>query len=403
MTECSSVRVDAIARPSTASRVWRLFWMVGATVTTVFLVAWLFRSPARPPVGAAHSNTHKEREVVGPEIAGPGLLRIPPDSPVLKRLELVTLRPEASKQPTAVVSGGVVARIRKGSEPLEDRWQFGSAVVTNLYSDYQRGRNDVVFATQQLQKTKQLVEAETNFLRSTVERLSGLAQSATIPQKEFMAANAALLKAQLQGEKDVYSAEADLRAARKNLAALERSLAQNGVEPELLSHAEENMAIIAADVPEIRISLIKVGLQCEIRFYGLPDRVYRGHVEKLGSTVSPERRTLRMFFHVDDPKEEMRPGMFGEVAVGTDEHQAIRVLESSVLHVDLQDFILVAAGLDTWRAVPVRIGEGRDGRCDVIEGVASGDRVIERGSILLKGLVARSFQESANTAGGVQP
>jgi hypothetical protein len=86
--------------------------------------------------------------------------------------------------------------------------------------------------------------------------------------------------------------------------------------------------------------------------------------------------------------------MFGEVSIGTDERQAIRVLETSVLHLDLQDFVLVAAGDDAWRAVPVRIGEGRNGRCDVLEGLKAGDHVIGRGAILLKSLLTQSFLEN---------
>lgn len=388
---------------SVVARAWRLTWMIGSIVATVALVAFLLRSPARPTTPAGSRDASPERVAAKPEVVGPGLLRIPAESPLLKRLAIVTLEPERTMQPTAVVSGVVAARIRSGPQPLEDRWQFGSAAISSLYSDFQRGRNEVAFATQQLDKTRELVRAETDFLASTVERLSGLAQSANIPQKEFLAAKAALLKAQLQGEKDLYTAEAEVRTARKNLAAIERGLAQTGVEPEMLGRAEESMAIIAADVPEMKIGLVHVGQRCEMRFYGLPDRVYAGHVEQLGSTVTPDRRTLRVFLHVEDKAGDLRPGMFGEVAIGTEERQAIRVLETSVLHLDLQDFVLVSAGADTWRAAPVRIGEGRGGRCDVIDGLAAGDRVIDRGAILLKGLLAQSLMEAAAPAAESTP
>jgi multidrug efflux pump subunit AcrA (membrane-fusion protein) len=238
------------------------------------------------------------------------------------------------------------------------------------------------------------VTAETDFLAATVDRLSGLAASANIPQKEFLAAKSSLLRAQLQGEKDVYAAEADLRTARRNLAAVERSLAQAGAEPDMLGKAAEKMAVIAADVPELKIGLVRVDQRSEIRFYGLPDRSYPGHVELIGSTVTPERRTLRVFLHIEDADSELRPGMFGEVSIGTDEREAIRVLETSVLHLDLQDYVLTAAGADTWRAKPVRIGEGQSGFCDVIEGLEAGDTVISGGAILLKSLLTQSFQEN---------
>jgi hypothetical protein len=380
-----------------ATRRWRLVWMIGSILATIALIAMLLRptGPGRAEAAAHGSSPAPTAQAAKPEAIAPGLLRIPSGSPLLKRLEIVTLRPETTRQPTAVVSGVVVARIKDGPQPLEDRWQFGSSAISNLYSDFQRGRNEVNFASQQLAKTRELVTAETDFLSGTVERLSGLAQTANIPQKEFLAAKSALLKAQLQGEKDIYAAEADLRTARKNLAAVERSLAQAGAEPEMLSSAEDQMAIISADVPELKIGLIRTDQRCEMRFYGLPDRIYLGHVEQIGSTVTPERRTLRVFLHIEDAASELRPGMFGEVSIGTDEREAIQVLETSVLHLDLQDFVMVAAGDDTWRAKPVRIGEGQNGRCDVLEGLKAGDHVIGRGAILLKSLLTQSFLETS--------
>ena len=392
-TEPVSLHEGPAAPPPVATRLWRLTWMIGSILAMIGLIAMLLRpiGPGRPGMAADTPRSAAVATAPKPEVVGPGLLRIPEDSPLVKRLDIVTLAPETSRQPTAVVSGVVVARVKDGAQPIEDRWQFSSSAISNLYSDFQRSRSEVNFAAQQLTKTRELVTAETEFLAATVERLSALAASANIPQKEFLAAKSALLKAQLQGEKDIYTAEADVRMTRRNLAAIERSLAQAGAEPDMLSRAEEHMAIISADLPELKIGLVRPDQQCEMRLYGLPNRIYVAHVEQISSTVTPERRTLRVFFHIQDDAGDLKPGMFGEVSIGTDERQAIRVLETSVLHIDLQDFVLVSAGRDTWRAVPVRIGEGRDGRCTVLDGLAAGDRVIGSGSILLKSLLAQSL------------
>jgi cobalt-zinc-cadmium efflux system membrane fusion protein len=229
--------------------------MIGSILAMIGLIAMLLR-PAGPGRAGMAAETPRPMAVAPapkPEVVGPGLLRIPEDSPLVKRLDIVTLEPETTRQPTAVVSGVVVARVKDGTQPTEDRWQFSSSAISNLYSDFQRSRSEVNFATQQLTKTRELVKAETDFLAATVERLSALAESANIPQKEFLAAKSSLLKAQLQGEKDIYTAEADVRMARRNLAAIDRSLAQAGAEPDMLSQAEEHMAIISADLPELKI------------------------------------------------------------------------------------------------------------------------------------------------------
>jgi len=69
-------------------------------------------------------------------------------------------------------------------------------------------------------------------------------------------------------------------------------LAQAGIEAVVFSRAREGMVLISANVPETKISSVKVDQSCEARFYGFPGIVYSAHVEELGSVLSTERRTI---------------------------------------------------------------------------------------------------------------
>ena len=105
----------------------------------------------------------------------------------------------------------------------------------------------------------------------------------------------------------------------------------------------------------------------------------------------PERRTLRVLFYVSDVNDVLKPGMFAEVGLGTDERPAIQVPATALLHIGRNDYVLRDAGSDQWSVTKVRIGEIRNDQCEVMEGLKDGDRIISRGAILLKTVAAQSL------------
>jgi RND family efflux transporter MFP subunit len=142
--------------------------------------------------------------------------------------------------------------------------------------------------------------------------------------------------------------------------------------------------LIAANVPETHISQVREGQGCVARFYAYPTRTFDAHVETLSSLLTNDRRTMRVLFELSDPDEVLRPGMFAEVGLGTDERQAILIPAEALLHVNLDDYVVAAAGEGTWRPLKVRVGEQHSGSFEVLHGLTAGDTIITRGAILLK-------------------
>jgi multidrug efflux pump subunit AcrA (membrane-fusion protein) len=228
-----------------------------------------------------------------------------------------------------------------------------------------------------------------------VKRLEPSIRNGSIPEKNFKAAQAELLKAQLQGEKDVFSAQSILRVALKTRTALERDLSQGGIEAVVFSRAVEYMVLIAANVPETHVSQVREGQGCVARFYAYPAQTFDAHVETLSSLLSHDRRTMRVLFELSDPDEVLRPGMFAEVGLGTDEREALLVPAEALLHVNLDDYVIVAAGDEKWKPVKVRVGEQHDGSFEVLQGLSSGDTIITRGAILLKPAVMQVLNRAS--------
>jgi cobalt-zinc-cadmium efflux system membrane fusion protein len=366
--------------------------MLGAMMGIAGVIFWIVR-PVGPRQAPAAPTQRAVPEAV--RIEQPGLIAIAADSPVRKHLSELQVKSERVTFPELTVSGSILARIAPGEEPLEDRWQFSNSELAGKYADWLRTTGEIEFAKNQLAKTKELVAAQTEFLSEIVKRLEASLRTGSVPEKNVKSAQADLLKAQLQGEKDIFAAQSTLRVALKTHTALERDLSQGGIEAVVFDRAVEHMVLIAANVPETHVSQVREGEGCVARFYAYPAQTFDAHVETLSSLLSHERRTMRVLFELSDPDGVLRPGMFAEVGLGTDAREAILIPAEALLHVNLDDYVVGSAGEGQWRPVKVQVGEQHNGSFEVTQGLGAGDTIITRGAILLKPAVMRVLSRTS--------
>ncbi|MDF9393583.1 MULTISPECIES: efflux RND transporter periplasmic adaptor subunit [Methylococcus] len=327
-------------------------------------------------------------------VAGPWLVAVEPGSLLERKFDLTTVRKERIGTPLLTVTGAVMARLRPGKEALADRWQFSSVELSRIYADWEKASTQMDFEAKRLKKTRELTAAQLQSQERVVERLRKLVATGTEAVRDLTQAEAALLQIQLEGQKAVFEAESALTQATHSHADLERQLLQAGVDPALLEHADADSAMVMADVPEVRISLVKPGQACEAHFFGLPGQTFRGTVRSLAPALSPERRTLRVFFELDDSKGQLKPGMYAEIGLGTDPREAVLVPSDGVLHIGDTDFVLTEAGSGLWRVTPVQVGERAGEGVEILAGLTGGERLIGYGAILLKPLVVQALLEA---------
>ena len=128
----------------------------------------------------------------------------------------------------------------------------------------------------------------------------------------------------------------------------------------------------------------------------LPQEVKHGEpfqakVASLSPAVSKERRTLKVFFALEDPGVRLRPGMFAEIGLDADPRQVLLVPTDAVLHVAGADYVLAGGDGGVWRIVEVTAGEVHGGDIEIRAGVEAGQKVLGSGAILLKPLVVRAL------------
>lgn len=379
-------------------------WAVPAVVTFALVVVSVVGYFARetlvsifepPPYQGAPA---RESPV---SILGPNLIAVSSGSPLENRLRVVAARRESYEFPILNVTGSVLARLGKGPDDAESRWDFASTEVATAYADWLNAGADVVVLAKQAAKVRELVQVRIDFLRTERDRKEKNFPLGAVSERDLISARADFLQADLQGQRDITEAEAAVKKTIRNRGLLERQLFQAGVDPEVVRKATENLVLVVAEVPEAKVGLVAVGQQCEARFFGDPGTSHKGRVGRIGPSVAKDRRTLRVTFELVNPSGRLLPGMFAEIGLGTETRQPLTIPTEALLHAGTDDYVLKEQGPGVYRPVKVKVDEPRQfspgsvamnqagSRVPVIEGLSDGDRVISTGSILLKPMLVK--------------
>jgi hypothetical protein len=414
---------------------WAALWSAGqfviALVLTLGVLAYLVLTP---PSRSDPAGDRPASSVEPVTSAGPGLLRVAPASPLSGKLQIVTLQPVRLSDPVLTVTGTVVASLHLGADreaaalpalmaasggPVaatwgSDYWQFNAPEVLTAFTDWQRAKADIAFAQRQLVEVRELAAARLVAQQEVVDRAEKDFKVGNGTREKWEIARNDLKQTEITGRKDVHDAEVTLAKARRDEAALARQLQQAGLDPELLTSVISDVDIVMADVPEGFLGRVKVGQGCEARFFGIPNQVFRGQVRSIAPVVTRDRRSLRVLFTITDLNDQLRPGMFAEIGLGTDPRDALLAPAEGVIHVGRSDYLLVATDEPgVWRVTAVQVGEVRAGRVEVLNWLKPGeeppatgtavpkvgDRVIGQGAILLKPAIVRAVQPGAGNGG----
>ncbi len=377
------------------SRVWARTQFGLCLVIVGSVLAYLLWTPdagSLLPTGEPASNHGSDVRVIGPRC-----IRLRPDCPLCRKLQVATVQASHITTPVLTVTGVVVASLRPGNGKGNDYWQFNSPELLTAFTDWQKATADITFAETQLTQIKQLADTKVDAQQKLVNRMKKLVEAGTDTEKDLAAAQADLIQAQIQGRKDVHEAETAVRLAKRTEAALARQLQQSGLDSDLLRSMTWDVDIVMADVPEGLMARVKLGQGCEAKFFGFPEAPFSGKVRAIAPVLSKERRSLRVLFAISDPHDQLRPGMFADIGLGTDVRDALLIPPEAVVHVGRSDYVLVRDGSDDWRVTDVQVGELQKTAVEVLGGLRAGDKIAGHGVILLKPCIVEALQMSGST------
>ncbi|HEX5717436.1 MAG TPA: efflux RND transporter periplasmic adaptor subunit [Thermoanaerobaculia bacterium] len=244
--------------------------------------------------------------------------------------------------------------------------------------------------------------------RNKLARARRLNQEGILSAEQLEAAELAQATAELRLEdarESVRQAQANLAEAQDNLKKTTiyapltgRVIALNTEEGEVVVSGTMNnpasvigeiadLSVILAkvDVDETEVVLVKPGQKARILVDALPDQEYHGRVAEVGNkgfsrTQQPDVTFFNVEILLEDPDEDLRPGMSVRAEIDTAVHPDVLVAPiQAVVERDVKDketdVVFVAVDGKAVQRI-VRTGISDETQVEIVSGVQAGDKVI---------------------------
>ncbi len=342
---------------------------------------------------------------------------------VLLREGEVRLAKRELENATAVQSN-LLSLLEKIKPPVDIEAVQAEFVGKNL-GDFREpiftGYSKLIVAERILAQLKPLATAGLATGRSYVEQQG--ARDVAIAAYQAACETAKFSASQRQFKAETLSADADRRLAiaRERLASLigsgadapmpaENSAALSlwslrapigGTVEELLVAASERLTLasgvmIVADTSTLWVEAevrdrdwsalhLQQGDTVRLEVTAFPGRSMAGTVVFIGRAQLKETRAVPVVVKVENPRSELRPGMFARVSLPMgDAVETLAMPKSAVMHHERRQFVFVEDSAGKFHAVDVELGQESHDAVELLSGPKAGDKVVTAGAFYLK-------------------
>lgn len=152
-------------------------------------------------------------------------------------------------------------------------------------------------------------------------------------------------------------------------------------------------------VPEAQLGLVRIGHAVTGSAAAYPGERFEGTVAAIDSRVDEATRAVTVRADFDNADRRLRPGMLLDVRLYQPARQALVIPEIAVVQVGRDSFVYRVKDDGSVERADVRTGERRDGKVEIVDGLAAGERVVVDGTGKLRpGLKVRDGGEAAQAA-----
>jgi Cu(I)/Ag(I) efflux system membrane fusion protein len=140
---------------------------------------------------------------------------------------------------------------------------------------------------------------------------------------------------------------------------------------------------IYADVYESQLADVKPNQQAIATFDAYPGTTFQGKVQYIYPSLNEMTRTVRVRLELPNPNLKLKPGMYGNVVIQTDQQKRLVVPKEAVLDTGLRQIVFLDQGKGMYVPTEVKLGRRGEDKVEVLGGVKEGDRVVTSANFLL--------------------
>lgn len=146
-----------------------------------------------------------------------------------------------------------------------------------------------------------------------------------------------------------------------------------------------NAVLVMAQVSDKQVGLAKVGSSAQVTVSAFPGRNFAGVVQVVGSRLDSKTRALPVQVLIDNRDGLLRSGMAAVVRLGIgSSSSAIVVPKSAIVEDGDARKLYIAEDGGKFEERTVVLGRTQGDLVEIVEGVATGDRVVTKGAFVLK-------------------
>ena len=151
-----------------------------------------------------------------------------------------------------------------------------------------------------------------------------------------------------------------------------------------------------AFVPEADVPLLHVGQPVKIHVMAFPGRTFNGKITTVGATVDANTHRILVRSEIDDPKRELRPGMFTSFDITTAAPMSSPALATDgvVREGDGTMTAWVTTDRKRFARRVIKLGIEQDGFVQVVEGLTAGELAANEGALYLSTAAAGSINSA---------
>jgi cobalt-zinc-cadmium efflux system membrane fusion protein len=326
-------------------------------------------------------------------------------SPQERYIELQVARLAPGLAPVPAPARVLVDELRAGPvfAPVAGRVE---QVVVHLGQEVKPGDRLVAIRSSSLPELGREAESARASLAvksALVERLRDLVALRAVPEKDLIVAEQEkheielALKAAEGKRRSLHLGRLDpgglfwLTAPRKGTVVERAALVGMEVGPDrtepLVQVADLHEVIVVADVLGSDTEALRSGQTAQVSEVRAGAQPATGKIEYVADFVDPIRRTVAVRIRVPNPEHHLRPNAFVQVTFATQTAPAVQVPSEAVVTDDQKAIVFVKTGGSDKQSRlerrEVRIGRSRDGKTEILSGLAAGETFVSRGALLL--------------------
>jgi RND family efflux transporter MFP subunit len=299
------------------------------------------------------------------------------------------------------IKAETVGRITRFDKDEGDTVAAGEAVVWVNDESYQLAQRQADTAVKVAEASLERAQVLQQHSRAELERARHLLNSGGITDKDLKAAQLAERDAHAQvtvAAAQFEQAQAALDVAHKHLrdaiihspvsGTIQKKFVNQGAYVEaptaLFTVVDNNRLEIESPVATADLAPIQKGQPVRFTVNSYPGVVFEGRVLEIAPAVDADTRSAKLRIRVPNPGGKLRAGMFAEGEIRTGETAQAVIIPSAAVYRDDRTaksayVFVIENGKAARRAI--RVGRERDGRLEIVEGLAPGDALIAEQSI----------------------